>query len=135
MSFTLGQNPSSNFKSIFDAGLNRALSEYKKKTGKPLFDNELATKLRQCDSVDATKAIFQGQAEAFQEFRDGDQRLMEWINPVVDVLSAFSDTIGATAGIVRPKHSDHGNSKRILKFKHPGVPSCRGHIYGNRGPS
>jgi hypothetical protein len=102
MSSSLGQNPSSDFKSILDAGLSRALSEYEKKTRKPLFDHSLATQLQQCDSVDAIKAIFQGQVEAFQKFRDGDQRLMEWINPVVDVLSAFSDTIGAAAGIVRP---------------------------------
>jgi hypothetical protein len=102
MSSTLGQNPSSGFKSILDAGLSRALSEYEKKTGKPLLDDPLATKLQRCDSVGSIKAIFQGQAEEFQKFKDGDQRLMKWINPVVDVLSAFSDTIGAAAGIVRP---------------------------------
>jgi hypothetical protein len=122
MSSTLGQNPSSNFKSILDAGLNRALSEYEKKTGKPLFDNELATKLQQCDSADAIKAIFEGQAEAFEKFRDGDKRLMEWINPVVDVLSAFSDTIGATAGIVRPKYSDRDNLKCILSLNFQAFP-------------
>ncbi|KAN0141468.1 hypothetical protein V8E53_000713 [Lactarius tabidus] len=102
MSSTLGQNPSLDFKLILDAGLSRALSEYEKKTRKPLFDHSLATQLQQCDSVDAIKAIFRGQVDAFQKFRDGDQRLMEWINPVVDVLSAFSDIIGAAAGIAFP---------------------------------
>ena len=116
MSSTLDQNPPSNFKSILDAGLNRALNEYEKKTGKPLFDNPLATKLKGCDSVDEIKIIFQGQAEAFQKFSDGNQRLMEWINPMVDVLSAFSDTIGAAASIVRPQNSDRDNLKRILSL-------------------
>jgi len=90
--------PSSGFKSIFDA----ALSEYKKKTGKELLDHPLATEVQRCDSVDAILAIFQGQAEAFQQFRDGDQRLMKWISPVVDVLYTFSDTLGGIAGLVRP---------------------------------
>jgi hypothetical protein len=102
MSSTLRQNPSSDFKSILDAGLGRALSEYENKTGKPLLDHPLATKLQQCDSVDAIKAIFEGQAQAFRKSRDGDKRLMECINPMVDVLSVFSDTIGGAASIVRP---------------------------------
>ena len=103
-SSTPGQKstPSSDFKAILDAGLNRALSDYKNKTGKPLLDHPLAAQLRRCDSVDSIKAVFQVQAEAFQQFRDGDKRLTKWINPVVDVLSTFSDTIGGAAGIVRP---------------------------------
>jgi hypothetical protein len=134
MSSSLGQNPSSDFKSILDAGLSDALREYEKKTGKPLLDHPLATKLQQCDSVDAIKAIFRGQAEAFRKFGDGDKRLTECINLMVDVLSAFSDTIGVIAGIVRPKHSDRDNL-RILSLNVSGIPPRSGHLYGDRGPS
>ncbi|KAH9003651.1 hypothetical protein EDB86DRAFT_2826238 [Lactarius hatsudake] len=73
------------FKSILDA-----LTEYKKKTGKELLDHPLAVEVQRCDSVDAILAIFHGQAKAFRQFRDGDQRLMKWISPVVDVLFTFS---------------------------------------------
>ena len=132
MSSTLSQNPPSNFKSILDGGLNRALSEYEKKTGKPLFDNPLATRLKGCDSVDEIKSIFQGQAEAFQQFNDGNQRLMEWINPVVDVLSAFSNTIGSAAGIVRPQKSDRDNLKRILSLSVQAFPPA-GAIFAGIG--
>ncbi|KAH9031927.1 hypothetical protein EDB85DRAFT_2275272, partial [Lactarius pseudohatsudake] len=76
------------FKSILDS-----LTEYKKKTGKELLDHPLATEVQRCDSVDAILAIFQGQAKAFQQFRDGDQRLMKWIGPVVDALFTFSATL------------------------------------------
>ncbi|KAH9040868.1 hypothetical protein EDB83DRAFT_2318291 [Lactarius deliciosus] len=82
------------FKSILDA----ALTEYKEKTGKELLNHPLATEVQGCDSVDAIKAIFQGQAKAFQQFRDGDQRLMKWISPVVDILYRFSGTLGEVAG-------------------------------------
>ncbi|KAH9025604.1 hypothetical protein EDB85DRAFT_2149688 [Lactarius pseudohatsudake] len=79
----------SDFKSILDA----ALTEYKNKTGKELLDHPLAAEVQRCDSVDAILALFQGQAKAFQQFRDSDQRLMKWINPVVDVLFTFSGTL------------------------------------------
>ncbi|KAI9432694.1 hypothetical protein H4582DRAFT_2061523 [Lactarius indigo] len=94
--------PSSNFKSILDATLSQALGGYKKKTGKKLLDHPLATELQRCDSVDAVLEILQGQASAFQQFRDGDQRLMKWISPVVDVLYAFSGTLGGVAGLAFP---------------------------------
>ncbi|KAH9040853.1 hypothetical protein EDB83DRAFT_2318279 [Lactarius deliciosus] len=98
-SSTPGQTATpSDFKSILDA----ALTEYKKKTGKELLNHPLATEVQRCDSVDAIKAIFQGQAKAFQQFRDGDQRLMKWISPVVDILYTFSGTLGGVAGQAFP---------------------------------
>jgi hypothetical protein len=102
MSFsTAGQTsrtPSSDFNSI----LNAALNEYKKKTGGGLLEHPLADKVRRCDSIGAISAILQGQAREFEQFRDGDQRLIKWINPMVDVLSTFSETFGGVASIVRP---------------------------------
>ncbi|KAH9071079.1 hypothetical protein EDB83DRAFT_2313800 [Lactarius deliciosus] len=82
--------PHSNFKPIFDA----ALSDYKKKTGKELLDHSLATELQRRDTVDAVLAILQDQAKDFQQFKDGDQRLMELIGPLTRVLFAFSRTLG-----------------------------------------
>jgi hypothetical protein len=90
--------PSSNFNSILDA----ALSEYKKNTGRGLLEHPLAVQVKQCDSIVAISAILQRQASEFQKFRDGDQRLMKWINPMVDVLSTFSDTLGGVGSIVCP---------------------------------
>ena len=124
---TSGQTSTSlDFKSILDAGLSRALSEYENQTGEPLLDHPLSIELKQCDSVDSIKAVFQVQAEAFQQFRDGDKRLTKWINPVVDVLSTLSDTIGGAAGVVRPFKC------RSYRSTHPnlcaGVPPCGSHI-------
>ncbi|KAH9004810.1 hypothetical protein EDB86DRAFT_3240678, partial [Lactarius hatsudake] len=103
-SSTLGQTstPSSDFKSILDAALSHSLSEYEKTTGNQLLSHPLATQMKRCDSVDAILAILRGQAEAFQQFRDGDHRLMKWISPVVDILYTFSDTLGGVAGVAFP---------------------------------
>ncbi|KAI9432724.1 hypothetical protein H4582DRAFT_2132053, partial [Lactarius indigo] len=96
-SSTPGQTAPSNFKSILD----EALSEYKKKTGKELLDHPLAAEVQRCDSVDAILAIIQGRAKAFQQFRDGDQRLMKWISPVVHVLLTFSATLGEGVALTK----------------------------------
>ena len=73
------------------------------KTGKELLGHPLATDVQRCNSVDAILAIFRGQAEAFKQFRDGDQRLMKWIGPAVDVLHTFSETLGEGVSLVRLK--------------------------------
>ena len=122
-SSTPGQTsiPSSSFKSILDA----ALSEYKKSTGKELLDHPFATEVQGCDSVDAIKATFQGQAEAFQRFRDSDRGLMRWINPVVDVLYTFSETLGGSVAVVRFRDRLYDDKKRhILTFlyRHSPLP-------------
>ncbi|KAF8262750.1 CHAT domain-containing protein [Lactarius quietus] len=100
-SSTAGQTPttsSSKFNTILDA----ALTEYKKTAGSDLLAHPLATEVNQCDSIDAISAILERQAREFKQFRDGDRRLMKWINPMVDVLSTFSETLGRVASMAFP---------------------------------
>ena len=91
--------------------LHAALSEYKEKTGGGLLEHPLAKEVKKCDSIGAISAILQGQAREFQQFKDGDQRVMKWIDPMVETLSTFSETLGGVASIVRP-----GNPVRSLKY-------------------
>ena len=112
-SSTVGQtrnSPSSDFNSILDG----ALSQYKKKTGEGLLEHRLAAEVNRCDSIGAISAILQGQAREFQQFKDGDQRLMKWINPMVDALFTFSETLGGVASIVRPGNPACSHLKYIL---------------------
>ncbi|KAN0129300.1 Ankyrin repeat-containing domain protein [Lactarius tabidus] len=90
--------PSSHFQSILDA----ALSEYKSTTGNGLADNELAKELQGCESAEAVLEIIRREAKAFDQFRDGDKRLMKWIGPSVDVLYTISATLGQDVGMVFP---------------------------------
>ena len=96
--FQTPSTPSSNLNSILEA----ALSEYQKKTGSKLLEHPLAAEMKQCDSIGAFSALLQGQAREFQQFRNGDQRLMKWIDPMVNVLTTFSEALGGVASIVRP---------------------------------
>ena len=47
---------------------------------KLLMDHPLAAELGQCDSVESIKAILQGEVREYRQFRDGDQRLMKWVD-------------------------------------------------------
>jgi hypothetical protein len=87
--------PSSNFKSMLDA----ALIEYKKKTGEDLQAIWLASELQTCESVDSVLDILRDQANALG--RSGDRQLMNWIDPLVLVLHAFSDALGNGVSLVR----------------------------------
>lgn len=89
-SSTQTSTPLSNFKPILDA----ALSDYKVKTGNVLLDHLLAAEVQRCDNVDTALAILQDQAKTFQQCKDGDQRLIESIRPLAQVLFAFSETLG-----------------------------------------
>jgi hypothetical protein len=67
------------------------LTEYTKWTGKDPRNHPFASKIDIWDSPESILDIFQEQAQAFDEFRNGDAKLVEWLKPVVGVLLETSD--------------------------------------------
>ena len=88
------ENSSSKFNALFE----EALAKYKEQTGKDLLDHPLASDIDSCDSADSFIAIFQKQAKEFKEFRDGDPKLMKWLQPVVNGLHSLSSSAAVTTG-------------------------------------
>ncbi|KAH9005498.1 hypothetical protein EDB86DRAFT_1450350 [Lactarius hatsudake] len=88
--------PSLNIESIFDT----ALKLYKKKTNQDLKKHDLFKQLEKCDSPGAILAAFQ--ADQFGPSRTGgdDDRLKQWFVPTVNVLYAFSATLGEGVGLI-----------------------------------
>ncbi|KAF8262350.1 hypothetical protein EI94DRAFT_1786766 [Lactarius quietus] len=89
-------NSSSNFRVIF----NKALKEYKKKTKQKLDAHPLAAQLDECDSPAAILAILQDQVDQFNQAQSSDERLHRWLNPTINVLLAFSETLGEGISLV-----------------------------------
>ena len=87
---------SSHFQQIF----NNALKVYEKRTKNDLLAHPLAAQLQACDSPDAILAILQKQAEEFDQSRSNDGRWTKWLDPTVNVLFAFSATLGEGVGLV-----------------------------------
>jgi hypothetical protein len=84
------------YEAIFDG----ALKSYKKKTGKDLKSDPLLRTLEACNSPNETLSELQRQIPGFDQSEDSDDRLTNWVNPVVNVLYTFSPTIGAGIGLV-----------------------------------
>ena len=87
---------STNFETIFTA----ALEAYKQQTKKDIASHPLAVQLQSCDSPSAIIAVLQAQVQAFDQSQSTDEALTKWLDPTVNVLYAFSATIGSGVGLV-----------------------------------
>ena len=95
-----GQASTSNFQLIIDA-----LADYAKITGVDLSTNPFAATLEQSNSPDAILQLLQGREKAFQEYRNGNRRLIKCLSPAVKILQAFSGILGEAVSLVsHPSH-------------------------------
>src|SRR5216684_1918627 len=86
-----------NFTVIFKA----ASKEYDRLTGKSLNTHPFAAQLDTCRNPDDVSNVLRIQAQAFSKFRQGDERLMAWLDPTINILSTFSATVVEGVGLVR----------------------------------
>ena len=90
-------NASTNFTAIFEAASNK----YKTLTGKDLLAHPLATELEsRNNSPDSILGVLRKRAQALDKFRNGDDKLMKYLTPIVNILFTFSTTAGADIGLV-----------------------------------
>ncbi|KAH9035775.1 hypothetical protein EDB85DRAFT_2212481 [Lactarius pseudohatsudake] len=87
---------SSDFQFIFNA----ALKAYEKKTKKDLLAHPLAAQLQACNSPADILVVLQDKVRELDQSRSADERLSRWLNPTIDVLYAFSATLGEGVGLV-----------------------------------
>jgi hypothetical protein len=93
MSHTHPTSTSSNFKPIFD----NALKAYKKRTKNDLLTHPLADRLEACGSASSILTVLQEQVRELNESQRSNQK---WLDPTVNVLLAFSETVGEGVGSV-----------------------------------
>jgi hypothetical protein len=79
---------------------NAALETYKRKTKKDLASHPLLPSLQSCDSPEAILTILRDQIPALSQSQSDDDRLIKWVTPTVNVLYAFSATLGQGVGVV-----------------------------------
>ena len=107
---------SSNYQSIF----NLALDAYREKTKSDLASHPLLSKLESCISPDATLALLREQIPGFDQARNGDDKLMRWLNPAVKVLCSFSATFSGGTSLV-----SFGVLKRYMQGPSLIYPLCK----------
>jgi hypothetical protein len=75
-----------------------ALADYTNITGIDLSKNPFAAELELSNSPQGILQLLQEREKAFEEYRDGNQKLIDCLNPTVSVLQAFSGILGEVAG-------------------------------------
>jgi hypothetical protein len=88
---------SSNFTRIF----NSAVDDYKRLTKGDLRTHPFAAALDVCTTPDTILGLFRRQAQIFDGFREGYDKLIRRLNPIVMVLDTLSATLGEGIGLVR----------------------------------
>ena len=127
MSFSRQASSSSTptFQPIFE----KALEEYKKKTGKDLTAHPLAAQIKGCNSPEAILTVLKRKANELKQSRSGDERLTRWLNPTVNILSALSATLGEGAGSV--SHKNQAVSSPVCPNV-SGIPPYQNHLFWNQ---
>ncbi|KAH9028671.1 hypothetical protein EDB85DRAFT_1867732, partial [Lactarius pseudohatsudake] len=105
MSQTIAATASSrNFRTIFVA----SLKAYEKKTKTDLLTHPLATQLQSCNSSSDVLAVLHDKVNEFDQSRSPNERLSSWLNPTINVLYAFTATLGEGVGLVTSSWSLYG---------------------------
>ena len=84
-----------NFQLIIDA-----LADYADSTGIDLSKSTFAEKLELSNSPQAILDLLEEREKSFKEYRGRDRRLIRSISPAVEVLYAFSGTLGEAVSLV-----------------------------------
>ncbi len=91
------------FQSILDA----ALDSYAKQTGVDLTKHASADKLQSLRSPEDVVQLLRERETAFKDYRDKHRQLIDCLRSIVQVVHAFSGTLGEAAGLVSSRHSVH----------------------------
>ncbi len=73
---------------------------YEKKTKTDLGSHPLAALLKSCDTSDDIIAVLRDQVPVSDRSQSVYGKLTRWLDPIVDVFCAFSDTIGNAVSLV-----------------------------------
>ena len=91
---------SSNFEFILDA----ALDSYTKQTGIDLTKHSSADKLQNIHSPEDVIQLLLERETAFKDYRDKYHKLIDSLRPFVQVVHAFSGSVGEAAGLVSSRN-------------------------------
>jgi hypothetical protein len=106
----------------FEAIFTAALTEYKKQTKRDITSHPLAAQLQSCDTPRAILAVLQARVQKFDQSQSADEKWIKWVDPTVNVLFAFSATLGNSVGMVIARHlaaRDRRSNVCDSRYSHP----------------
>ena len=98
--------------------ITNALADYAKITGVDLSNNPFAASFELCNSPEEILELLQEREMAFNQYRDGNRRLITSLSPAIKVLQAFSGILGEAVSLVSHKFNQftHLNILRQVPF-------------------
>ena len=98
--------------------VTNAFADYAKITGVDLSNNPFAAAIERCTTPEAILELLQEREMAFNQYRDGNRRLITSLSPAVKVLQAFSGILGEAVSLVSHKYHlfTHINRLRQVPF-------------------
>ena len=96
----MSQVPPPTSSASFETIFTDASKEYKRQTKRDIASHPLATRLQSCDSPQAILAVLRDQVQKFDQSQSVDEKWVKWVDPTVNVLYAFSGTLGNGVGLV-----------------------------------
>jgi|SRR5712672_703239 len=81
-----------------------ALEEYAKRTGIDLSKNPFVKEIQLSKSPDDILRLLQERERAFKQYRDRNRTLINCLIPAVNVIHAFSATLGEAVSLVSRTH-------------------------------
>ena len=86
--------------STFKVILENALNDYTKKTGIDLAKYDFAKQIEGYNTPDEVLWLFREKAKQFKEYREGNRRLINWLEPIVKVVHVLSGCLGEAISVV-----------------------------------
>jgi hypothetical protein len=83
----------------FQAILDKALDEYREQIGVELDKHPFAAEFRDRDSPEDILKLLEAKANAFKAYRDGNRKLINWLSPVVQVVSTLSGVLSQAVSV------------------------------------
>ncbi|KAI0286335.1 hypothetical protein BC826DRAFT_972667 [Russula brevipes] len=92
-----------------------ALGDYANLTGIDLSKNPFAEKFQLSTASDSILELLRERETAFKEYRDGNRKLMNTLNPAVRVLHAFSSILNGAVGLGGFVSDETSGSAEIMR--------------------
>ena len=91
---------SNSFSPKLHATFEASLKKYEKKTKKSLLTHPLMVQLQDCNSPANILVVLRSQVAQSEQTTSVDEKLIKWLDPIVNVLYAASPVISACIGLV-----------------------------------
>ena len=94
----------SNFTRIFQG----ACDEYQRLTGHNLYTHPFSAEIQSCNSADSIFVVLRKQTQTLIKRRKGHEKLLKYLNPIVNILFTCSEVLGEGVGLVNLSSTLHG---------------------------